>query len=150
MNSISKQQLIGYVAITLLLIGLFLPVIELPLLGSSSFWNMGNLNGLLSFSASAIAYGLLGLVIASYILVFFNYCRLLILSAIISISAFSFIAYHLSRAGEQIQKNVLASFLMDATNTSVGVENITNWVYVPVAGIMLLFFVGLMPTKSNT
>lgn len=149
MNTISKQQLIGYVAITLLLIGLFLPVIELPLMGAFSLWNMGNLNGLLPFSASAIAYGLLGLIIASYILVFFNHCRLLILSAIISISAFSFIAYHMSRAGEQIQKNVLASFLMDATNTSVGVENITNWVYVPVAGIMLILFISIIsPLKE--
>lgn len=83
----SKQQLIGFAGAILLLIGVFLPVISIPIMGSVSLFNNGKSDGLI----------ILVLSIISVALIFINKIRLLLVTGLFSLAIVAYDFYQVSR-----------------------------------------------------
>lgn len=140
--NVTKQQITGLVGANLLIVGLFLPIVEIPLLGNRNFFEVENFNGALDYSLTGIAYGILGLALASNILVLLNYCRGLLITSLIAMGVFALVLKQLKDLSERIHENTVASILMNITGTTVD-ENNLRWGWA-----VLLFSVLLLITAS--
>lgn len=130
----TKQQLIGLGGGLLLLLGIFLPVVSMPIVGSMSVFNIGRTDG----------YVLLGLSIVSLILAFINNIKPLRItggiSALIVIFGFAHTLYKLhdmkSSVSEKLQGNPfggMAEVMMSTVQVQYG------WVFLFVGCFMLIY-----------
>jgi hypothetical protein len=130
---ITKQQLIGLLGSLLLLIGVFLPVLSVPIMGSISLLNNGRSDGTI----------ILGLAIASSALIFMHKIKLLWATGGISIALLSYDLYMVSskisqtkaELTEKMQGNPFGGFA-DAMMSSVQLQ--FGWVVLFLGCILLL------------
>ncbi len=136
---LTKQQITGLVGANLLIVGLFLPIVEIPLLGNRNFFEVENFNGALDYSLTGIAYGMLGLALASNILVFLNYCRGLLITSLIAMGVFALVLKQLKDLSERIHENTVANILMNITGTTVDENNLRwGWLVLLLAALLLI------------
>jgi hypothetical protein len=129
----TKQQLIGLFGSLLLLIGVFLPVLSVPIMGSISLLNNGRSDGMIIF----------GLAIASSVLIFMDKIKLLWATGGISIALLSYDLYMVSskisqtkaELSEKMQGNPFGGFA-DAMMSSVQLQ--FGWVVLFLGCIILL------------
>ncbi|WP_347460618.1 zinc ribbon domain-containing protein [Acinetobacter sp. ANC 7454] len=130
----SKQQLIGLGGGLLLLLGIFLPIISMPIVGSMSIFNIGRIDG----------YVLLGLVVISLILAFTNNIKPLRLtggiSALLVVFGFAQTLYKIhdmkSSVSEKLQGNPFGG-MAEAMVSTVQVQY--GWVFLFVGCFMILY-----------
>jgi len=129
----TKQQLIGFLGALVLLIGVFLPILSAPILGSISLLNNGKSDGLI----------VCALTILSFILIFFNQLRLLWLTGGLSFVLISFDLYMVTNkisqtkaeVAEKLQGNPFGGFA-DAMMSSIQLQ--FGWVILYLGCIILL------------
>jgi len=135
----TKQQVGGLVGAFLLILGLFTPLVNIPLLGNSSFFEIRNFNGLLDYSVLGFAYGIFGLGVASVLLTVLNYCRGLFITGFLSLAAFAFVLKQFNDLGNKLNNNEAASFIMSLTNTTVSSKNLCwGWIVLFAGATVLL------------
>lgn len=130
---ITKQQLIGLLGALILLIGVFLPVLSVPILGSISLLNNGKSDGII----------ILGLAIASAVLIFMDKIKLLWatggISAALLIYDFYIVSSKISQTKaelrEKLQGNPFGGFA-DAMMSSVQLQ--FGWAVLFLGCIILL------------
>ncbi|MBL7893115.1 MAG: hypothetical protein JNL63_10825 [Bacteroidia bacterium] len=136
---ITKQQITGIVGADLLVIGLFLPVVNVPLMGDCNFFEVGNFNGLLDYSLKGIAYGIIGLGAASMLLSVLNYCRGLLITGLIAIGAFALTLKQFNDLSANLHDDVATNFLMNITNTTVDESNLRwGWIILFAGAVVLI------------
>ncbi|MBC69752.1 MULTISPECIES: hypothetical protein [Acinetobacter] len=129
----TKQQLIGFLGALVLLIGVFLPILSAPILGSISLLNNGKSDGLI----------VCALAILSFILIFFNQLRLLWLTGGLSFVLISIDLYMVTNkisqtkaeVTEKLQGNPFGGFA-DAMMSSIQLQ--FGWVILYLGCIILL------------
>lgn len=129
----TKQQLTGLFGSLLLLIGVFLPVLSVPIIGSISLLNNGRSDGMI----------ILGLAIASLVLIFMHKIKLLWVTGGISIALLSYDLYMVSSKisqtkaefSEKMQGNPFGGFA-EAMLNSVQLQ--FGWVVLFLGCIILL------------
>lgn len=146
---ITKQQIAGIVGADLLIIGLFLPVVNVPLMGDCNFFEVGNFNGLLDYSLKGIAYGIIGLGAASMLLAILNYCRGLLITGLIAIGAFALTLKQFNDLGKSLHNDAATNFLMNITNTTVDESNLRwGWI-VLFAGALVLIVASFLRSQPE-
>lgn len=130
----SRQQLIGLGGGVLLLLGIFLPIVSLPLVGSMSIFNTGRVDG----------YVLLGLAVASLALAFINQLKPLritgAISAVLVTFGFIHIIYKLNKMKSSFTKDLKGnpfSGVADAMMSTVQIQY--GWVFLFIGCFMLLY-----------
>lgn len=139
----TKQQLIGFLGALLLLIGVFLPVLSVPIVGSISLLNNGKSDGLI----------VCALAILSFILIFFNQLRLLWLTGGLSFVLISYDLYMFTNkisqtkaeVAEKLQGNPFGGFA-DAMMSSIQLQ--FGWVILYLGCIILLLTPILMNRRN--
>lgn len=146
---LTKQQLTGIIGAAMLAFGLFLPIVNVPLMGNRNFFEIGNFNGILNYSLTGFAYGILGLSAASVLLSVLNYCRGLLITASLASGIFILVLKQLNELKNNLHKDVLADFVMNITGTTVD-ENNLQWGWgVLLTGVIILIITSfLKPTTQ--
>lgn len=146
---ITKQQICGIVGAVLLAIGLFLPVVNIPLLGDRNFYEVGNFNGYLDYSLTGISYGIMGLALASILLSVLNYCKGLFIVGLIAIGVFALTLKQFKELEKSLHDDVATNFIMSITNTTVGEGNLRwGWV-VLFAGALVLIVASFLKSQPK-
>ena len=130
----SKQQLIGFGGGVLLLLGIFLPVVSMPVVGSVSIFSSGRVDG----------YVLLGLTTLSLFFVFQNTLRLLKITSVIAFSIvffnFVYTIFKINKLksdlGDKLQDNPFSG-LAQAMVSTVQIQY--GWVFLFIGSLLLLY-----------
>ncbi len=146
---ITRQQLIGLMGSVLLLIGVFVPVVTIPLMGDLDFFEIRNFNGLIDYSFTGIAYGIVGLGLASVLLALLNYCRGLLISGLLALGIFGLTIKQLLDIEKNLHDNLTTNFLMNITGTTVDSNNLRwGWV-VLLTGALVLIVASFLKSKAR-
>lgn len=120
-----KNQIIGSIGVALLAIGVFLPMITLPLVGSVNYYSNGQGDGIL----------ILGIVIVSVILLIMKKMKGLIITGILSfvMVAFTFIQLK-SSLNELLYGDEMGELFSEFIKIDYGI----GWIVLVVGSILLL------------
>lgn len=129
----TKQQLIGFFGVLLLFIGVFLPILSVPIMGEISLFNNGKSDGMI----------ILGLSVVSTALIFMDKIKLLWVTSGISTALLTYDFYMLSskisqtkaELSEKMQGNPFGGFA-DAMMSSVQLQ--FGWAVLFLGCIILL------------
>jgi hypothetical protein len=147
---VSTQQWIGLGGVLLLCAGLFMPIVNIPLLGERDFFEVGDFGGMLDYSFTAIAYGLLGLAAASLLLIVLNYCRGLLIPGLIALAVFALSLKQFRDAGKMLHDNVASNFIMNITGTTVDEGNLRwGWIVLLASAVVLMVASFLKPRAKE-
>ncbi|MCH7294084.1 hypothetical protein [Acinetobacter higginsii] len=140
----TKQQLIGFFGAFLLLIGVFLPVISAPLIGTVSLINNGKGDGMI----------ICGLAILSFVIIALKRIKLLWLSGGISFLLLSYDLYTIASTISKTKADVSANLkgnpfggLAEAMMNSIQLQY--GWVILFIGAIILLI-TPLLLNNENT
>jgi len=130
----TKQQLIGLTGGAVLLLGIFLPIVSMPIVGSVSIFSSGRIDG----------YVLLGLAIIGLILSFTNNLKPLRLvggvSLLIVVIDFIYLLYKLKSikgdVSEKLQGNPFGG-MAEAMMSTVQIQY--GWVFLFIGGALLIY-----------
>ena len=130
----TKQQLIGLVGGVVLLLGIFLPIVSMPIVGSVSIFSSGRIDG----------YLLLGLAIISLVLAFTNSLKPLRLiggvSLLIVVIDFVYLLYKLKSikgdVSDKLQGNPFGG-MAEAMMSTVQIQY--GWVFFFIGGVLLIY-----------
>ncbi|MEQ1303190.1 zinc ribbon domain-containing protein [Acinetobacter radioresistens] len=140
----SKQQLIGLAGGLLLLLGVFLPIASMPIVGSVSIFSSGRIDG----------YILLGLAIISLILAFVNALKLLRITGGISILIvvidFIYLLYKLNsikgEVADKLKGNPFGG-MAEAMISTVQIQY--GWVFLFIGSFMVIYSAVAKPLVQN-
>jgi hypothetical protein len=136
---LTKQQIAGIVGAALLVIGLFLPIVNVPLMGDRNFFEVGNFNGALDYSLNGIAYGVIALAVASMLLAFLNYCSGLRITGLIAIGVFALTLKQFNDLSKNLHDNEVSNFIMNVTGTTVDENNLRfGWIVLFTGAVTLI------------
>lgn len=136
---INKQQLIGFAGVCVLAVGLFVPIINVPLMGERTIFEVGDFNGMLDYSLNGIAYGLVALIVASVLLIVLNYCRGLLIVGLIALSVFALTLKQFNDVAKMLHDNVASNFIMSVTGTTVDEGNMRwGWFFLFGGALVLI------------
>ena len=111
----SKKQLIGIIGALLIIIGVFMPMVSIPLIGGISFISKNKIGGII----------VVILAIASIVLILKNNYKGLLGTGIASICVIIFytvkMVYSFNKAKEEMGDNYLADMVSDFINIEYGV-----------------------------
>lgn len=130
----SKQQLVGLVGGIVLLLGVFLPIVSMPIAGSISIFSSGRIDG----------YVLLGLAIISLILAFINNIKPLRItggvSLLIVVIDFIYLLYKLNSikgdVADKLKGNPFGG-MAEAMMSTVQIQY--GWVFLFIGSLLLVY-----------
>lgn len=130
----SKQQLVGLTGGVVLLLGIFLPIVSMPIAGSISIFSSGRIDG----------YILLGLVIVSLILAFINNIKPLRItggvSLLIVVIDFIYLLYKLNSikgdVADKLKDNPFGG-MAEAMMSTVQIQY--GWVFLFIGSLLLVY-----------
>ena len=130
----SKQQLVGFAGGVILLLGVFLPIVSMPIAGSISVFSSGRIDG----------YVLLGLAIVSLILAFINNIKSLRItggvSLLIVVIDFIYLLYKLNSikgdVSDKLKGNPFGGMAEAMINT---VQIQYGWVFLFIGSLLLVY-----------
>lgn len=130
----SKQQLIGFGGVLLLLLGIFLPIISMPIIGSISVFSSGRIDG----------YVLLALTVLSLFFVFQNKFNLLKATSAVSflmvLFSFIYILFKLNKLksdlSEKLEGNPFGGIAQAMSNT---LQIQYGWVFLFVGSLLIMY-----------
>lgn len=135
----TKRQIIGIFGAVLLALGLFLPIVNVPLMGDRNFFDVDNFNGYLDYSFTGIAYGIMGLGLASILLSLLNYCRGLLITGLIAIGVFALTLKQFNDLGKNLRDDVITGFIMNITDTTIDEGNLRwGWIVLFAGAVVLI------------
>lgn len=120
-----KNQIIGSIGVALLAIGVFLPMITLPLVGSVNYYSNGQGDGIL----------ILGIVIVSVILLIMKRMKGLIITGILSFVMVAFTFFQLkSSLNELLYGDEMGELFSEFIKIDYGI----GWIVLVIGSILLL------------
>ncbi|UIJ76955.1 sulfite exporter TauE/SafE family protein [Acinetobacter sp. SH20PTE14] len=130
----SKQQLIGMIGGVVLLLGIFLPVVSMPIMGSISVFSSGRVDG----------YILLGLAIISLILSFINNLKPLRITGGVSLAmivfGFIYILFKLNNLKSDVADKLKDNPFGDMAQAMMSTVQIQyGWVFLFIGSLMLVY-----------
>ena len=130
----SKQQLIGMIGGAVLLLGIFLPVVSMPIMGSISVFSSGRVDG----------YILLGLAIISLILSFINNLKPLRITGGVSLAmivfGFIYILFKLNNLKSDVADRLKDNPFGDMAQAMMSTVQIQyGWVFLFIGSLMLVY-----------
>lgn len=120
-----KNQIIGSIGVALLAIGVFLPMITLPLIGSVNYYSNGQGDGIL----------ILGVVIVSVILLIMKKMKGLIITGILSFVMVAFTFFQLkSNLNQLLYGDEMGELFSEFIKIDYGI----GWIVLVIGSILLL------------
>lgn len=120
-----KNQIIGSIGVALLAIGVFLPMITLPLVGSVNYYSNGQGDGIL----------ILGIVIVSVILLIMKKMKGLIITGILSFVMVAFTFFQLkSNLNQLLYGDEMGELFSEFIKIDYGI----GWIVLVIGSILLL------------
>lgn len=141
----TKPQLIGFGGGILLLLGIFLPIVSMPIVGSVSIFSSGRVDG----------YILLGLTIVSLFFVFQNTLRLLKFTSVISLLmvliSFVYVVLKVNNLKGDLAKDLEGNpfgGLAQAMASTVQIQY--GWVFLFIGSLLLVYIAFSKNTTKHT
>jgi hypothetical protein len=145
----TMRQILGLTGCSLLIAGVFLPIVTIPLMGDMNFFEVGNFNGVTDYSFTGIAYGIIGLGAASVLLILLNYCRGLLITGLFSLTVFVLTIKQFMDIGKILNDNAGVRLMMNITGIGFGYSNL-RWAWtVLFSGAFILVVTSFLKSEAK-